>query len=325
MKKQQHRNNKLLTVSLSPAATEAIDILKEHYEENKTSRLMDTVVKAHMNTLGYQEREENTMESVTVQLISSGKQITRHASDGQTYFEAPESGDYIIRIRNNSYERKEVVVSVDGLSVMDGESASFETRGYILSAYSSIDIKGWRRTDNDVAAFKFTKTEESYSAKAGKGTDNVGVIGVAVFNEKVDKQYWAQPFNHGLLGGGKVGDGNLYRSLGGGTAGSPSTYNARTISSSNSRRISKSTGKSEVSAESAQYNIGTGYGKEAQMKVTSTTFTRDSLGNPNFITSMRYASRPTLIKWGVIAEPAQSPDPFPGNKIACKAPPGWGS
>jgi len=309
---KQHRNNKLLTATITPAAIEAIEILKEHYAESKTSRVVDTVVKEHMATLGYQIREENDMDSVTVQLISAGRTITQHASGGQNYLEAPDKGEYIIRITNNGWERKEVVASVDGLSVMTGESASFEDRGYILSGFSTIDIKGWRRTSDDVAAFEFTKVADSYSSKMGKGEQNIGVIGVAVFNEKVERKYWIQPkIQQYYLYRDYIGGGEMYETLGGSS-----------LSNSVESSASKSTSKSLESAQPESYNIGTGYGKETSMKVTNVSFARDS-ASPDFVTSYRYASRPTLIKWGVITEPVQSPDPFPGNKVACKAPPGW--
>ena len=253
---KQHRNNKLITASITPAATEAIDILKEHYDEIKTSRVVDTVVKAHMVTLGYQLKEELTMDSVTMEIVTGNKTINRHASGGQVYFEAPTEGDYIIHVRNNTFERKEIIVSVDGLSVMDGEAASFETRGYVLSAYSSIDIKGWRRTSDKIATFKFDKISESYSALSGNGTSNVGVIGVAVFNEKVVRQHWNPPIS-------SIIDKELYRSrgmdtLGGGyattngvgpTASAGATRDGMVSSTSNSRRISKG------SKSPAAYNL----------------------------------------------------------------------
>lgn len=335
---KQFRNNKLITATITPAATEAIEILKEHYGESKTSRVVDTVVKEHMTTLGYQLREENKMNSVTVQVLSAGKTITQHASGGQNYLEAPAVGEYIIRITNNGWEKKEVVVSVDGLSVMTGEKASFDDRGYVLTAYSTIDIKGWRRTSDDVAAFEFTKVADSYSSKMGKGEQNVGVIGVAVFNEKVERKHWVQPvLQPDYLYRDYIGGGEMYGSLdtlGGGASSGGVTYsnsggptasiNSAPTTRSTSRRITKSTSKSLVSEQSDSYNIGTGYGKETSMKVTNVSFIREST-NPDFVTSFRYASRPTLIKWGVITEPVQSPDPFPGNKVACKAPPGWDS
>lgn len=328
---KQHRNNKLITASITPAATEAIDILKEHYDESKTSRVVDTVVKEHMATLGYRQREENKMNSVTVQVISAGKTINQHASGGMNYLEAPERGEYIIRITNNSWERKEVLVSVDGLSVMDGEEAKFEGTGYVLSGYSTIDIKGWRRDSDNVAAFEFAKIEDSYSSKIGKGTSNVGVIGVAVFNEKIERKHWVQPtLIHDTLYRDYIGGGEMYGSpegsagatLGGSLGVTNSAPSSSTTRGTQSRRITKSVSKSTVSEQPAAYNIGTGYGKETQMKVTGVSFTRES-SSPDFVSTLRYASRPTLIKWGVIVEPTQSPDPFPGNKVACKAPDGW--
>lgn len=318
------RKNKLLTVTLTPPAMEAVEALKKYYTEEKTSRVMDTVIKNHMISLGYQIKPEINTEKkmVEVEIISAGSNMTKHAHDGMVYFEAPESGEYIIRVRNNDYQRKEIVVSVDGLSVMDGEEASFEKRGYILGGYGIIDIKGWRRTSDDVASFEFTKTGESYSAKMGKGTDNVGVIGVAVFNEKQDYKYWLKDASWPMDNfydnlGGNIVYGSGSQSMGG-------TFSSSTTTRSSSRRITKGTvNVNHVSSEATpETNIGTGYGKETSMKVTSVSFTRES-SEPNRLTSFRYATRAKLVKWGVISKPVNKPNPFPGNKVASKAPPGW--
>ena len=197
---------------------------------------------------------------------------------------------------------------------MDGEEASVEKRGYILRAYGIIDIKGWRRTDDDVAAFEFTKTGQSYSAKVEKGTDNVGVIGVAVFDEKVVRHqwtHWTMPmFNDCINTNGPIAtSGTLYRSR------SSDSVMHSNYASTNS--VSKG-----AQSKSPDFNVGTGYGKETSMKVTKVSFVRESL-TPDYMVSCRYASRDRLIKWGVISEPAKIPNPFPGDKVACKAPPNW--
>ena len=277
------------------------------------------------------------MDPVNVEIISDGKHLIKHTKNGKNYFEVPESGDYIIRIRNNTFWREEIVVSVDGLSVMDGEEASFNTRGFVVPGCSYIDIIGWHRTDDDVASFTFDKKKASYSAQIGKGTDNVGVIGVAVFEDRVlsywnpqclpywispDIPYWDPPylsigeyFSYG-------DDGSRFTC----TTNSHQTLAKEVVHCENAdatHNINEANLTNEVdSLTDAQYNIGTGYGKEEPMKVTRIAFERASL-TPNFVTSYRYASRPTLVKWGVITEKPTQPNPFPGNKVACKAPPGW--
>src|SRR5207245_1882656 len=89
---------------------------------------------------------------------------------------------FSIKIRNNSYSRKLFVPTVDGLSIMDGKDADYHSGGYIVQGHSSITIDGWRTSDKDVAEFFFSSPEGSYRKQMHKG-DNLGIIGVAVFDE----------------------------------------------------------------------------------------------------------------------------------------------
>jgi hypothetical protein len=90
---------------------------------------------------------------------------------------------YALSIENTSGARYEVVASVDGLDVLDGESASFEKRGYLIAPHSSVMIDGFRRSDDEVAAFRLGDVARSYAASKGKAR-NVGVIGIALFAER---------------------------------------------------------------------------------------------------------------------------------------------
>lgn len=104
---------------------------------------------------------------------------------GQTYIEAPAKGEYKIRLRNTSANRRLAIVSVDGVNVLDGKDAGFDGRGYVLRPWETIDIPGWMRSDSKVAKFEFKEQGGSYAAQTGRGVSNVGVIGVAVYDEKV--------------------------------------------------------------------------------------------------------------------------------------------
>lgn len=90
---------------------------------------------------------------------------------------------YALLVHNRSGERFEVVASVDGLDVLDGEDGSLDKRGYLVGAYSSVMIDGFRRSDAEVAAFRLGDVGRSYAASKGKAR-NVGVIGIAVFDER---------------------------------------------------------------------------------------------------------------------------------------------
>lgn len=94
-------------------------------------------------------------------------------------------GRYAIEIENRTNQRYEVVTSVDGLDVIDGRPANLNKRGYLVDAFARIRIDGYRRSMNDVAAFRFGSVRDSYAQQTAEfGARNVGVIGVALFSER---------------------------------------------------------------------------------------------------------------------------------------------
>jgi hypothetical protein len=102
--------------------------------------------------------------------------------EGRPYVIGEADQRYLIGVENNSPYRYEVVGSVDGLDVIDGETAGFYKRGYVVDPYTSTTIEGWRTSTDTVAAFRFSDIEDSYAERKGKGR-NIGVIGVAFFHE----------------------------------------------------------------------------------------------------------------------------------------------
>lgn len=123
---------------------------------------------------------------------------------GDRWFVVGEEGRrYSIVIRNNTNFRFEVVLSVDGLDVIDGRKASVRKPGYILNPHALLRVDGFRQSTEAVAAFRFSPVRESYAAEKYHETKNVGVIGVAVFNERgtypwtneeVERRLKANPF-----------------------------------------------------------------------------------------------------------------------------------
>jgi hypothetical protein len=101
-------------------------------------------------------------------------------------------GTYSIVVRNRSQSALEIVASVDGLDVMDGKTASFSKRGYIVAKGETLTIDGFRTSQSSVAAFEFSSVSNSYANLRHGDTRNVGVIGLAVFTQKgVDPWKWS--------------------------------------------------------------------------------------------------------------------------------------
>ncbi len=104
-----------------------------------------------------------------------------YLADGKVILAGDEGDRYIIEVRNNTVVPLEFIVSVDGLDVIDGKSATLSKRGYIVGPKRSVNIEGYRTSTNRVAAFRFGKVKNSYAVLKTNKSRNVGVIGVAVF------------------------------------------------------------------------------------------------------------------------------------------------
>jgi len=110
---------------------------------------------------------------------------------GKRFVQGRKDSTYSIVVKNRCKSRLEIVASVDGLDVMDGRTASYGKRGYIIDPGETFEIKGFRTGTNTVAAFKFSGVADSYANLKHGNTRNVGVIGLAVFPERgVDPWKW---------------------------------------------------------------------------------------------------------------------------------------
>lgn len=129
--------------------------------------------------------QSSTSDGVFVVSVTDEWGNVMSAADvGDKRYVVGEAGQrYKLRIQNNSAFRFEVVASVDGLDVIDGQPASFVKRGYILDPWSAITVDGWRTGEDSVAAFRFSGMEDSYAERKGQGR-NIGVMGFAFFHER---------------------------------------------------------------------------------------------------------------------------------------------
>lgn len=130
--------------------------------------------------------------ALTVRLLdSNNRPLEGFSSSGNTYVIGDAGDRYTIEIRNNTGARFEAVATVDGLDVISGRHGTFANRGYIVNPWSTVEIDGWRRSADTVAAFRFGRVSQSYAAKKGEDR-NVGVIGVAFFEERGATYPWTQ-------------------------------------------------------------------------------------------------------------------------------------
>lgn len=119
----------------------------------------------------------------TVRLLTNGHKMKEYRHEGRTYVEAKKNSEYSVEIKNHSNKKVLAIVSVDGLDVIKGKPATNESAGYVINANDSIKIQGFRKDSDTVGSFKFTESENSYSADQGY-SGNQGVISVRFFDEK---------------------------------------------------------------------------------------------------------------------------------------------
>jgi hypothetical protein len=113
----------------------------------------------------------------------NGRNIPEFGHKGKTYVEGRKNHRYQIKFRNSRAERVLVVPTVDGLSVVDAQPYHGNSPGYVVQAYSSLTISGWRTSLSEVRGFEFSDKSGSFAGKT-VGQQNCGVIGAMVYAEK---------------------------------------------------------------------------------------------------------------------------------------------
>lgn len=266
--------------------------------------------------------------SYELEVLVNGKPLPEYFHDFKSYVEGKKDSVFTIRLRNNSGERVLFVPTVDGLSVLDGKDGSFSSGGYIVSAYNSMVVDGWRLSDHKVAEFYFSSPEDSYRERKNKG-NNLGSIGVAVFREKqrpiVIKEQ-IHHYHHGIdcecskcrwpdyrisgNGGGWSSQNTVMGTGGGGSILSASASSGQASGSS-----------MNVRSFSSQ-ELGTGFGKEINSGVTTIKFEREL--TPVTVMELFYNSRRALEELGIDLHrrPAVivKPSSFPNESGYCERP-----
>lgn len=126
---------------------------------------------------------------VEFDVVVDGRKVTEynHRTEG-AFIEHVTGKEFALRLRNLTDNRILVIPSVDGISALDGEVASYDSPGYVLRPNQTADIRGWRRGNDSVAKFFFADEGDSYGARVGK-SENLGIMGLAVYEEKRPKAF----------------------------------------------------------------------------------------------------------------------------------------
>ncbi|MCX6857114.1 MAG: hypothetical protein NTV80_19660 [Verrucomicrobia bacterium] len=156
-----------------------------HYNDKEGARLM-----AEMSGNAFKHGGDFTLIpgklKVSVREVSWGYGTAfDYYSAGGKHFVIGQSGQrYVLQLENLMKHQIEVVTSIDGLDVLDGQPASSRKRGYVIPAKSTVTISGMR-SGGKLRELTFGRVADSRAATAfgQTGARNVGVIGMACYEE----------------------------------------------------------------------------------------------------------------------------------------------
>ncbi len=102
------------------------------------------------------------------------------------YFQAFEGQNYSIVLRNNTGRRIGVLLTVDGLNVVNGEKSRLRSDEpmYVLNPWGSAEIAGWRTSLRQIRKFVFVDEAISYATRTGQANGDMGWIRVLSFEEQ---------------------------------------------------------------------------------------------------------------------------------------------
>lgn len=280
--------------------------------------------------------------SLEMRVLVEDRAITEFTHNGQIFVEGRPGSEFELELKNLTHKRVLAIVSIDGLSIMDGQPAGDQSQGYVLNAYQSIRIPGWMLDNNQAAKFTFGSKKDSY-AQMGKGNaSNCGVIGVMVVEEKPVHQPFVDTVTNTPWGHDGIPSPYWTPTIGGSTGITPSILRGTDIDPANLKRqfigqvggdltqtySSTSTESnatlSTTSVNASLNNLGTSFGSATDFSTVGVEFER---GTTLGTLVMFYDDAKGLKARGIVLErPSkqklnQTPNPFPA--MGCKPPKGW--
>lgn len=228
------------------------------------------------------------VNSIELRILVKGKPITNYFHNGKYFVEGRAGSNFEIEVVNKNPFKIEAVLSVDGLSITDGQSAGPQSSGYLVEANSSIRIPGWKVSDQKVAAFEFTGKNDSYATGQTGSSANNGVIGLMAFKDKNYRPIF-QPSSFPIaypkgargmvFGTSDAADSTWQMSQTLCSTTSVGSSSGNKGGSNIGMSLRASGAKEPVRAEmmASVNNLGTGFGEATEFKTKVTTFERGDM------------------------------------------------
>jgi hypothetical protein len=248
-----------------------------------------------------------------LQVLVDGVPAPTYSHNGGRYVLGRLHQRYTVRILNHTDRRIEAVVSVDGRDVVDGRPADFRTkRGYLVPARGQVDIDGWRLSDVQAAAFRFSTVADSYAGRTGFARE-VGVIGAAIFPERYVPPpppprplELPEPYAYGDVPHDKRSE----------AAPAPSAAPA-----ADGESVGSGSAPQASRAPQNRSGLGTEFGEAVGSPVQEVPFVRANAGRPSAVVSLHYNDHDGLLALGIDVDGNRCTDgygPYCDDEVALR-------
>jgi hypothetical protein len=222
---------------------------------------------------------------VDVQVLVDGRAAPLFFAPGRwdrRYFEAFRGRNYALRVRNLTGARVGVLLSVDGLNVVNGERShqGRDEAMYVLDPWESATVRGWRTSLDEVRRFVFVDEQRSYASRTGQANGDMGWIRVLAFEERGAHVSRLRPMLDGLLPrAGREDKGRMEAP----PAAAPQSNEVLRGSASETKALA---GRSQADEASP----GTGWGERREDRVSETWFVAAAAPGDRLVFRYEYAS-----------------------------------
>lgn len=129
-------------------------------------------------------------QNYTLEIISrhpqfSGKSLRKYYVNGIDTVGAWGDEPFEIRFKNNTYQKIQVKLSVDGTDILTGQPADTNVSNdmWVVNGYGELNLKAWPENNNGGAGFVFTSANNSVALHVHGDMSSRGIIAAAVFTE----------------------------------------------------------------------------------------------------------------------------------------------
>ena len=109
-----------------------------------------------------------SLAEISIHDRTSGEMLPVFQAGGRWYVAGRTGNEYDVRVRNNTGGDLLEVVSVDGVNVISGETASPSQSGYVIGSWQSLSIQGWRKSLARVTGFYFSDLGDGYVTRTDR-------------------------------------------------------------------------------------------------------------------------------------------------------------